>query len=129
MATLPQAMTTLTPEDTFTYAWVSALLEQVLRDVRAECEADGKAVHWQVFHDRVLQPVMKGGEAPPMGDVCRKHGVSDPIKASNMVVTVKRRFRTALGKRLRDSVMSEEEAQAEFLEIKRFLPRLAQAGA
>lgn len=129
MADSPQVMTTLTPEDTFTYVWVSALLEQVLKDVETGCKADGKAVHWEVFRDRVLRPVMKGGEAPCMEGICRKYGIQDPIKASNMVVTVKRRFRTALAKRLRDSVMSDEEAEAELQEIKRFLPRLAQDGA
>ena len=128
MANLPQVMTTLTPEDTFTYVWVSALLEQVLKDVETGCEADGKTIHWEVFRERVLNPVMKGGEAPCMENICRKYGIRDPMKASNMVVTVKRRFRTALAKRLRDSVMSDEEAEAEIQEIKRFLPRLAQDG-
>jgi hypothetical protein len=126
---VPQPMTTLTPEDAFTYAWVSALLEQVLRDVQAGCEQDGKAIHWRVFRDRVLDPVMKGGQAPSMGEICARHGLADPARASNMVVTVKRRFRAALAERLRDSVMSDEEAEAEFREIRRFLPRLAQDGA
>jgi RNA polymerase sigma-70 factor (ECF subfamily) len=126
MADLPSAMTTLTPEDAFTYAWVSALLEQVLRDVETVCKADGKAIHWQVFRDRVLCPVMQGGEAPAMESLCRKYGIAHPAQASNMIVTVKRRFRAALGERLRDSVMSDEEAEAELQDIKRFLPRLAQ---
>ncbi len=129
MVDSPQVMTTLTPEDTFTYVWVSSLLEQVLKDVESGCEADGKVVHWQVFRDRVLRPIMKGGEAPCMEDICRKYGIQDPTKASNMVVTVKRRFQTALARRLRDSVMSDEEAEVELQEIKRFLPRLAQDGA
>lgn len=129
MADSPQVMTTLTPEDTFTYVWVSDLLKQVLKDVENGCMADGKAIHWEIFHDRVLRPVMKGGKAPCMEDICRKHGIQDPMKASNMVVTVKRRFQTALARRLRDSVMSDEEAEEELQEIKRFLPRLAQDGA
>ena len=129
MADSPQVMTTLTPEDTFTYVWVSDLLKQVLKDVENGCMADGKAIHWEIFHDRVLRPVMKGDKAPCMEDICRKHGIQDPMKASNMVVTVKRRFQTALARRLRDSVMSDEEAEEELQEIKRFLPRLAQDGA
>jgi RNA polymerase sigma-70 factor (ECF subfamily) len=126
MTDVPHAMTTLTPEDAFTYAWVSALLEQVLQDVQSGCEEEGKGVHWQVFHDRVLRPVMEGGEAPPLESLCREHDIPDAAQASNMIVTVKRRFQTALAQRLRDSVMSDEEAEAEFQEIKRFLPRLAQ---
>jgi RNA polymerase sigma-70 factor (ECF subfamily) len=126
MTEVPHAMTTLTPEDAFTYAWVSALLEQVLQDVQAGCQKDGKAVYWQIFHDRVLRPVLKGAEAPSLESICRDYGLSDTAQASNMVVTVKRRFRTALTQRVRDSVMSDEEAEAELQEIRRFLPRLAQ---
>jgi len=126
MAEVPQPMTALTPEDAFTYAWVSALLEQVLQDVQGACEKEGKGAHWQVFHDRVLRPVMKGGEAPSLESICREYGIPDVAQASNMIVTVKRRFQTALTQRLRDSVMSDEEAEAEFQEIKRFLPRMAQ---
>ncbi|MBN1360117.1 MAG: sigma-70 family RNA polymerase sigma factor [Sedimentisphaerales bacterium] len=128
MEEVPQAMTALTPEDAFTYAWVSALLEQVLEDVQAGCERDGKRLHWQVFHDRLLQPVLQGGPAPALENICNEYGLADPATASNMIVTVKRRFRTALAERLRDSVMSDEEAEAEFQEIKWFLPRLAQDG-
>ena len=43
-----------------------------------------------------------------------------------MIVTVKRRFQTVLREKLRDLVMSDEEAKAELEEIKRFLPKLAQ---
>lgn len=126
MAELPSAVTTLTPEDAFTYVWVSALLEQVLNDVETACRQDGKEVHWQVFRDRVLRPVMQGGDAPDMTSLGERYGIADPAQAPNMVVTVKRRFRAALAQRLRGSVMSDEEAEAEFQDIKRFLPRLAQ---
>ena len=128
MHEVPPPVTTLTPDDAFTYAWVSALLEQVLKDVQTGCEADGKGTHWKVFRDRVLHPVMKGGEAPALEEICEKHGIAKPAQASNMLVTVKRRFRAALADRLRDSVTSDEEANAEFQEIRRFLPRLAQDG-
>ncbi len=128
MSELPQAVTTLTPEDSFTYAWVSALMEQVLEEVKAECEQTGKALHWQIFHDRALRPIMDGGVAPSLETICRKHGLSDTVKASNMIVTVKRRFQNLLRRHLRDSVMSDREAEEELKEIKRFLPRVAQAG-
>ena len=63
---LRQAASELTPEDSFNYAWVSALLEQVLAEVEANCHKDGKTVHWHVFHDRVLDPIMdKIAPVPP----------------------------------------------------------------
>jgi len=128
MSDLPQAVTALTAEDSFTYAWVSALLEQVLKEVKAECEKADKSLHWQIFRDRALRPIMEGVDTPTLESVCQKHGVSDTVKASNMIVTVKRRFQTLLKQHLRQSVMSDKEAEEELKEIRRFLPKVAQDG-
>jgi len=128
MSDLPQAISALTPEDSFTYAWVSALLEQVLDQVKAECEKANKVLHWQIFLDRALRPIMEGGDAPPLETVVEKHGISDTVKASNMIVTVKRRFQALLRQHLRHSVMSDKEAEEELKEIRRFLPKVAQDG-
>ena len=128
MSDLPEAVTVLTPEDSFTYAWVSTLLEEVLRQVKAECESTNKILHWQIFHARALRPIMEGSDAPTLESVCQKHGVSDTVKASNMIVTVKRRFQTLLRQHLRQSVMSDKEAEEELREIRRFLPKVAQDG-
>jgi hypothetical protein len=118
----------LTPEESFDYAWVSALLEHVLADVEAECYRDGKTVHWHIFRDRVIAPIMAEAPSPSMADLCHKYGVSDASRASNMIVTVKRRFRAALKRHLRNSVVSDDEVEEELAEITRFLPRLAQDG-
>ncbi|MHC4538346.1 MAG: RNA polymerase sigma factor [Planctomycetota bacterium] len=72
IAELPEAVTTLTPEDSFTYAWVSALLEQILTELKSECEKTNKAVHWQIFRDRALRPIMEGGDAPSLESLCPK---------------------------------------------------------
>ena len=123
---LRQAAPELTPEDSFNYAWVSALLEQVLAEVEAKCHEDGKTVHWHVFHDRVLDPIMDRTEQPSMKEICRKYAVESEAKASNMMVTVKRRFQTALRNHLRSLVVSEEQVDEELAEVMRFLPKVAQ---
>lgn len=123
---LRQAASELTPEDSFNYAWVSALLEQVLQEVEAKCHEEGKTVHWHVFHDRVLDPIMEKTAAPSMKDICQKYAIESEGKASNMMVTVKRRFQTALRNHLRGLVVSEDQVDDELAEIMRFLPKMAQ---
>ncbi len=123
---LRQAASELTPEDSFNYAWVSSLLEQVLQDVESKCHEDGKTVHWHIFHDRVLEPIMDKTESPSMKEICRRYGIESEAKASNMVVTVKRRFQTILRNHLRGLVISEDHVDEELAEIMRFLPKLAQ---
>lgn len=129
MPDLPHGITTLTPEDAFTYVWVSGLLEQVLDEVRALYTQEGKTVYWQLFRDRIVRPIMDRSDQPPLEQLCTKYDISDTAKASNMMVTVKRRFQTLLKQKLRDSVMSDEEAKMELEEIRRFLPKLAQDDA
>jgi DNA-directed RNA polymerase specialized sigma24 family protein len=123
---LRQASSELTPEDSFNYAWVSSLLEQVLQEVEAKCHQDGKTVHWHIFHDRILEPIMEKTEPPSMKEVCRKYAIESETKASNMMVTVKRRFQTALRNHLRSLVVSEDQIDEELAEIMRFLPKIAQ---
>jgi RNA polymerase sigma-70 factor (ECF subfamily) len=72
---LRQTASELTPEDSFNYAWISALLEQVLQEVEAKCHEDGKTVHWHIFHDRVLEPIMEKNEPPSIWNSKRGHGV------------------------------------------------------
>ena len=123
---LLQVCIQLRPEDSFNYSWISALLERVLEQVKAECYRDSKTVQWHVFQERILNPIM--GRTPPlsMDEICHKYGIKDPAKASNMIVTVKRRFSTALRKHLRDSVTSDEEVADELQDMMRFLPIIAQ---
>ena len=125
-AQLPESLANLAPEDTFHYAWISALLERVLKDVEARCREEGRTVHWQIFHDRVLSPIMERGDPPPLGEICTRYGIDSEAKASNMIVTVKRRFQAALRQQLRSSVVSDACVQGEVEEIRRFFPKIAQ---
>ena len=115
-----------TPEESFDYAWVSALLEQVLEDVEKACYEEGKGVHWHVFRERVLAPITDGVDPPALADLCRNYGIENPRIASNMIVTVKRRFQAIMREHLRQTVTSDGRIEEEFAEISKFLPHIAQ---
>ena len=123
---LPMAAEDLSPEDCFNHVWISSLLEQTLHDVETSCYEDGKTVHWKVFEARVLQPILEETGPHAIKDLCAQYNISDGGTLANMVVTVKRRIRAALEKRIRDSVESPDEADQELQDMARFLPRLAQ---
>jgi RNA polymerase sigma-70 factor (ECF subfamily) len=123
---LAETTSGLTPEDSFNQAWVSNLLERVLEHVKADCYENGKTVHWHIFWDRVVAPIMNETVPLSLEDLCHKFGIADPVKASNMIVTVKRRFQSVLRQSLRNSVSSDEEMEGELAEMAGFLPRLAQ---
>lgn len=123
---IPQSIAESAPEQTFDYAWVSVLLEQVLEKVEHECREDGKAVHWGIFCDRVLHPIMDRGNPPSLKEIADKYGISDESKASNMIVTVKRRLQKALRQHLRESVTSDEYIKGELEQIRQLFPKIAQ---
>jgi RNA polymerase sigma-70 factor (ECF subfamily) len=123
---LPCSLVNSDPEDTFRYAWISDLLERVLEQVEAKCYEDGKTVHWCIFRDRLLRPIIERIDPVSIRELCAKYGIENSDKVSNMIVTVKRRFQTVLRQHLRDSVISDEHVEGEIEEIRRFFPKIAQ---
>ena len=120
---LPPSVLQSAPEEAFNYAWVSALLEQVLAEVQTKCRERDLMLHWQVFRDRLVRPILNRSEPLSMKEICDKYGIEDTIKASNMITTVKRLFQTILKQHVRNSVMSDEDTADELAQIKRFFPR------
>ncbi len=110
-----------TPEEAFYYSWITTVLDYALAETkRQSCQA-GMTVHWQIFYRKVLVPIFEDGQDISMKEICKLYGVESETKASNMLVTVKRRFQRVLKQRLCDLVRSETQADVEFQEILSFL--------
>lgn len=110
-----------TPEQAFYHAWITDLLDQVLGEVREQyCSAD-MLNHWKVFQLKVLAPILQNAQDMSMKQICERCGVATEEQAANMLITVKRRFRSVLRRLLRNLVRSDSEAEAEFKELFRFL--------
>jgi len=124
--TLPQSVATASAEESYHYAWLSALLERVLVEVRAECERQGMETHWVLFYQRVVGPILSSQPPVSLADLSKEQGVDDAKKASNMIVTVKRRFRTALMQHVRRTLLSGDQASEEMEELLQYLPKSAQ---
>ena len=123
---LPQGGDKWNAEDVYNYAWLSALLDRVLAEVEKSCLAKGMELHWQVFSERVAQPTLNNLPAPSLAEVCNRHDIKDPGKASNMILTVKRRFQAVLRQHIRSTVISESRIPEEVREILRFFPKSLQ---
>lgn len=110
---LPDVTAEFTSEGSFNYAWVSTLLDRTLAEVEDECGRRDMTVHWQMFRERVLQPLMENREAPSMAELCSRYGIDRPTRASNMIFSVKRRLQSALKRQIRQSVASDAELAEE----------------
>lgn len=114
---IPEAPAHFSPEESFHYAWAAQLLDQLLEEVEAKCRTEGKALHWQVFHDRVLRPILENAPAPSLAELCQEYGIESVSQASNMIVTVNRRFRAALKRHIRRLVVQDDDVDEEFREL------------
>lgn len=81
--------------DTFDIAWAQQLLEEVLASMKADCAANGQADVWGVFEHRLLVPLLEGAEPLGYDEVCVRFGFGSPERASNALVTAKRKFQRA----------------------------------
>jgi len=123
---LPESVAQTTAEDSYHYAWLSSLLERVLDEVKEACEDDGMELHWALFNKRVVWPIFGNRTPPSLPELCETYDIDDVKKASNMMITVKRRFRAALMEHVRNTVLSQGQAPEELEELLKFLPKSAQ---
>ncbi len=123
---LPTPDAASTPEQAFHFRWAADLLDQVLEEMEEEYRGTGRAAYWDLFHLRVLAPIFDERESPPLAEMCTRLGIENETVASNMIITVKRRFRAVLKRRLRDLVGSDAEAEEELKDVFQILSQRAQ---
>ena len=111
------------PHDYFTYVWAAALLDEVLAEVQRGCLRDGKQIHWELFRVRVFEPITGGTSPPSFRELCERFDVPSELSASNMIVTVKRRFRAVLEQYLKEQVDSDVDVDEEIGSLMAVLAR------
>ena len=114
---IPEVPTHFSAEESFHYAWAAQLLDQLLSEVENKCREQGMTLHWEVFCDRVLRPIMDNTAIPSVDEVCQRHGIDRSSRVSNMIVTVNRRFRATLKRHIRRSVVQDIDVDEEFNEL------------
>jgi len=114
---VPPPCKSLTPEEAFHHVWASTLLDGVLKTVEAMCHQNGQEMHWQLFRARVVRPIMENARPPSLKVLCARHGVADAVRASSMILTVKRRFQVVLRREVRQFVGSDAEVDGEIREL------------
>jgi len=120
---LPDKSCELDPEESFNYAWKVDLLERALAEVKENYVSQGLATHWSVFQDRLLQPVLHDHPSPSLQEICRRYGITDEVRASHMLDTVKRRFHQVLRKHVRLTMGTSQGIEEELEEFLKFFQK------
>ncbi|HCO96929.1 MAG TPA: hypothetical protein DIU00_23825 [Phycisphaerales bacterium] len=124
--TLPESVSQTTAEESYHYAWLSSILEHVLKEVKDTFEKQGMDIHWALFNKRVVWPIFGDRSPPSLAELCESYDIEGVKKASNMIITVKRRFRAVLMQHVRNTVLSQGQAPDELEELLQFFPKSAQ---
>ena len=109
------------PEQAFYHAWIADILDQVLREAKEQFINPKMLNHWRIFQLKVLAPILQNAQDLSMKQICERCGIASVEQAANMLITVKRRFRSVLRRYLRNLVRSDSEVEMEFREIFGFL--------
>lgn len=117
---LAEKTASLTPEQAFQYAWLSELLNCVITEVQEECLSSNIPLHWQIFCERLLHPIINNQTALSLPEICQKYAIESESRASNMVITVKRRLRKVLERRLRQYAIANGEMEQEISDLLAF---------
>lgn len=109
-----------TPEAGFHHAWVTDLIQRVLRRLEQECLATDKQAHYEILRQRLVLPALEGAEPPPLRDLAQRLGLSEK-QAANCLITARRAFQRLLEKEIRAYAGSEDEVVEEMRDLRRFL--------
>lgn len=112
-----------TPEEFFTRQWAVALIRQVLEEVQTSCAIDGLEDHWRIFEQRVARPMLLGEPPTPYPVLLEAMGLPSVAQASNMLITIKRRFVRTLEREVGGTVLHRGQVEDEMLELIRALER------
>jgi len=123
---IPDSVTQTTAEQSYHYAWLTSILERVLKEVKDSCQDEGMDIHWALFNKRIVWPIFSERTAPSLAELCESYDIKDAKKVSNMIITVKRRFKAALMQHIRNTVLSQSQVPEELEDLLQFFPKSAQ---
>jgi RNA polymerase sigma-70 factor (ECF subfamily) len=108
------------PAAAFDRQWAAAVLALAIERTEAACKQDGMDQQWAAFRAVVLSPLTGRVRAPSMEALAERLGATSPAQVSNMIQTVKRRFRKALEQVVAETVTDPGEIGDELNALQRF---------
>jgi RNA polymerase sigma-70 factor (ECF subfamily) len=107
-------------ERSFDRVWAATVIEITLNRLEERCLADGLDAHWKAFGINVLGPAVRRTSPLPLNELARLVGAVDESQASNMLQTVKRRFRRMLREVVAETVSDGAHVEEELAELRAY---------
>lgn len=104
-------------EEMFEHRWATAVLEQAVERCGQYFESIDKAAHWEAFHRAVLQPAVRGCEAPPLSAVATELGFSSAIHVASAMKVVRKRMKILLREAAAETAEDPDDQDAEYRHV------------
>lgn len=108
------------PANAFDRQWAAAVLALTIERVESSCKQEGLDQQWTAFRINVLSPMTKKTRPMSMERLAETVGATGPEQASNMIQTVKRRFKRMLRQVVSETVSDPEQVEDELASLKTF---------
>lgn len=113
----------MTPDDVYNYVWAVEVLDDVMDTVKNWFYTSGKRSHWDIFHARIVEPIISNKKPPSIERLCERYKIASAAQASNMISYVKKYFHTAMYDYLGRMVEDRSDIEMEYNDIFKILSR------
>ena len=110
----------LSPERIFDRQWAVGVVMKVVSQLEKECKNTDKAVHYDIFLQRILNPVLYGAAEQSLAGLGQIHGLTEK-QAGNCLLTAKRAYRRLMEEEIRLYAETEAEVDEEIRDLFRIL--------
>lgn len=105
------------PADAFDRTWAGTVLSEVMRRMRAECEATNRPHLWGIFEARMLLPITDGTPPPPHEELARAWNLEGPAQSANALGSAKRLFTRTFRAVVAEYAADDSEVDSEIREL------------
>lgn len=104
---------TRTPEAAFDYQLATTALQRAIQETHRTLAEDGLQVHGRLLEEKILRPILTGGDGPSFDELAVRHGLADARQASNFAAVARRRFQRELRREVARWLESDADVDAE----------------
>ncbi|MCC6321028.1 MAG: hypothetical protein IT438_06270 [Phycisphaerales bacterium] len=102
----------------FDREWAASLIQITLQRLEDASRREGFEAHWQAFRINILGPTLHRTRALDLKDLGERVGIADVSQLSNMLQTMKRRFRRTLREVVAETVDTPEQIEEELADLR-----------
>ncbi len=109
----------------FSVAWARGVLTECLRRMKRYCQASNQLLVWQVFENRVLQPMLHHVEPLAYAEFVHRFGLRSPSEATRVLLMGRQMFGQFLRSVVADYAETGPQVEVEIGELKGLLNRVS----